>query len=55
MYVPCNVTLPAVIPVIVTEHVAWLWFFRLARVHVVEPKETEPVPLWDQLTVPVGR
>jgi len=33
-----------------------LGFDRLARVHVLEAKETEPVLLvvWDQLTVPVG-
>jgi hypothetical protein len=48
-------TLPAVVPVIVTEHIARLGFFKLVRVHVVEARETEPVPLWDQLTVPVGR
>lgn len=47
-YVPSIMTLPAVAPVIVTEHVPD------ERVHVVEVKETKPVPLWDQLTVPVG-
>ena len=42
------VTCPLVEAVIVMEHVPW------DRAHVVEAKETEPVPLWDQLTVPVG-
>jgi hypothetical protein len=48
---------PLVEPVIVTEHVARLGFVRLARAHVVEVKETEPVLLivWVQSTVPVGR
>jgi len=39
---------PAVVPVIVTEH------FPFVRVHVAELRETDPVPLWDQLAVPVG-
>jgi hypothetical protein len=43
-----TVTDPDSDPVIVTEHV------RSERVHVVETKETEPAPLWDQATVPVG-
>jgi hypothetical protein len=42
------VTCPPVDPVIVTEH------FPCERVHVAEAKETEPAPLCDQLTVPVG-
>jgi hypothetical protein len=27
----------------------------LERVHEAATKETDPAPLWDQLTVPVGR
>jgi hypothetical protein len=46
-YAACNVTLPAVTTVIVTEH------SPLVRAHVVDAKNTEPVPIWDQLTVPV--
>ena len=41
-------TCPLADVVIVTEHVP------CERVHVAEPNETEPLPLWDQLTVPVG-
>ena len=40
-------------PVIVTEHIACVWL-TLVRGHVVGLRETEPVPLWDQLTVPAG-
>jgi hypothetical protein len=32
----------------ITEHIPF------ESVHAVEAKETEPVPLWDQLTSPVG-
>jgi len=39
------VTCPLVNPVIVTEHV------HRERVHVVEARETEPVPVWDHVTV----
>lgn len=46
VYVAFKVTLPAVAPVNVTEH------SPLVRVHVVELKETEPVPVCDQLTDP---
>jgi hypothetical protein len=42
------VTCPPANPVAVTEHTP------CERMHDVEPMETEPVPLWDQLTVPVG-
>lgn len=42
-------TCPLIDPVIVIEHVP------CERVHVVELKVTEPVPVWDQLTVPEGK
>jgi hypothetical protein len=40
-------TLPAVIPFNATEQTPF------ARVHDAELRVTEPVPLWDQVTVPV--
>jgi hypothetical protein len=40
--------LPAVVPVIVMEQLPFV------RVQVIELNVTEPVPDWDQVTVPVG-
>jgi hypothetical protein len=47
MYIASSVTVPAVFPVIVTEHVARLRGVSFAerRVHVVALRDTEPVPL----------
>jgi hypothetical protein len=44
-----------IIPLTVTEQVALLGFLRLMSVHDPEARVTEPVPYWDQSTVPVGR
>lgn len=52
-YDAVSVTLPAVFPDIVTEQVPVVSDFG-ARVHVVELRVTAPVPVWDQVTVPVG-
>jgi hypothetical protein len=48
LYDACKVTWPAFVAVIVTEHAP------CESVHAFELKETVPVPLWDQLTSPVG-
>jgi hypothetical protein len=39
VYVAYSVALPAVAPVIVTEHVAWSGFFKAVWVRIVELRE----------------
>jgi hypothetical protein len=41
-------TVPAVVPVMVTEH------FLLLRVQVLDDSETVPVPDWYHVTLPPG-